>query len=235
VDSDEARYFDLPVNIVVKDDVVAGRLEITQVSAMTPFGAEQSKSVEFRITNGNNVPLTVLISLDEPDGWDNGAVSVSSFQQGGSTLLLTVPAYSYEGFSVELTAPKTVKNNDQVEVRIIVEPYDEEVPYGPDFVQRTTFQFTTSCGEVSCLLNELRNPEPATVGLLGMLVAVVLYATYRRGATNTLALGSKHEADIEGLVSADEGETAAPSLDVPAPVVVEQDEDLELLDELQDL
>lgn len=235
VDSDEARYFDLPVNIVVKDDVVAGRLEITQVSAMTPFGAEQSKSVEFRITNGNNVPLTVLISLDEPDGWDNGAVSVSSFQQGGSTLLLTVPAYSYEGFSVELTAPKTVKNNDQVDVRIIVEPYDEEVPYGPDFVQRTTFQFTTSCSEVSCLLNEVRNPEPATVGLLGMLVAVVLYATYRRGATNTLALGSKHEADVEDLVSADAGETAAPSLDVPAPVVVEQDEDLELLDELQDL
>ena len=79
VDSDEARYFDMPVTLQVKEDVVAGRLEVTQVSPLTPFRVDERKSLEFRVTNGNNVPLTVLISLDEPEGWDNGAVSVNSY------------------------------------------------------------------------------------------------------------------------------------------------------------
>ena len=234
VDSDEARYFDMPVTLQVKEDVVAGRLEVTQVSPLTPFRVDERKSLEFRVTNGNNVPLTVLISLDEPEGWDNGAVSVNSYQQAGSTLLLTVPAYSYEGFTVELTAPDTVKNNDKVEVRIIIEPYDEEVPFGSEYVQRTSFQFTTSCESIGCLVNELRNPEPATLGLLAILVGVVLYATYRRGATKTLERGGAVGwVEEESMPSDVEKEPA--ELDLPPPVRAPVDEDLELLDELDDL
>ena len=44
VDDDEARYFDMPVTVVVKEDVVAGRLLITLESQMTPFGPGQSKN-----------------------------------------------------------------------------------------------------------------------------------------------------------------------------------------------
>jgi hypothetical protein len=234
VDDDEARYFDMPVTVVVKEDVVAGRILITLESQMTPFGPGESKELGFRVDNQNNIPLTVLVSLDEPSGWENGAVSVNSFQQAGSTLLVTVDAYSNEKFTVDLTAPTTVKNNDRAELTIIVEPYDEEVPYGVDFKQQTKFEFATSCTEVACLTNELLDPEPSTIGLIGMLVAIVLYATYRRGATRTLAA----TMPLKELTLPEEVEVgpemAASELDLP-PAVTAGDDDLELLDELSDL
>ncbi len=235
VDDDEARYFDMPVTVVVKEDVVAGRLLITLESQMTPFGPGQSKELGFRVDNENNIPLTILISLDEPSGWDNGAVSVNSFQQAGSTLLVTVDAYSNEKFTVDLTAPTTVKNNDRAELTIIVEPYDDEVPYGADFKQQTRFQFATTCTEVACLTNELLDPEPSTIGLIAILVGIVLYATYRRGATRSMAAAMpvKDVALPEDDVVAEP--EAAPELDLPPAVTADDDDDLELLDELSDL
>ena len=221
------------MTVVVKEDVVAGRLLITLESQMTPFGPGQSKELGFRVDNENNIPLTVLISLDEPSGWDNGAVSVNSFQQAGSTLLVTVDAYSNEKFTVDLVAPTTVKNNDRAELTIIVEPYDDEVPYGADFKQQTKFEFATTCTEVACLTNELLDPEPSTIGLIAMLVVIVLYATYRRGATRSMAAPMPVK-DV-ALPEADEvAPEAAPELDLP-PAVTAEDDDLELLDELSDL
>ena len=234
VDDDEARYFDMPVTVVVKEDVVAGRLLITLESQLTPFGPGESKELGFRVDNQNNIPLTVLVSLDEPSGWENGAVSVNSFQQAGSTLLVTVDAYSNEKFTVDLTAPTTVKNNDRAELTIIVEPYDDEVPYGIDFKQQTKFEFATTCTEVACLANELRDPEPSTIGLIGMLVAIVLYGTYRRGANKTIAAALPTK-DVAFPDSVEFETPVEQDLDLPPAVTEEFDDDLELLDELSDL
>jgi hypothetical protein len=67
-----------------------------------------------------------------------------------------------------------------------------------------------------------------------MLVAIVLYATYRRGATRTLAA----TMPLKELTLPEEVEVgpemAASELDLP-PAVTAGDDDLELLDELSDL
>ena len=158
---------------------------------------------------------------------------MNSFQQAGSTLLVTVDAYSNEKFTVDLTAPTTVKNNDRG-VDHHCRTYDDEVPYGADFKQQTKFEFATTCTEVACLTNELLDPEPSTIGLIAMLVGIVLYATYRRGATRSMA-GVMPVKDV-ALPEADEVETEdAPALDLPPAVTAEDDDDLELLDELSDL
>ncbi|MGB1462267.1 MAG: hypothetical protein ACPG8Q_01925, partial [Candidatus Poseidoniaceae archaeon] len=70
------------------------------------------------------------------------------------------------------------------------------------------------CTEVACLTNELLDPEPSTIGLIAMLVGIVLYATYRRGATRSMA-GVMPVKDV-ALPEADEVETEdAPALDLP--------------------
>jgi hypothetical protein len=65
-------------------------------------------------------------------------------------------------------------------------------------------------------------------------VAIVLYATYRRGATRTMAaampikdVALPEEVEVEP-------EAAANELELP-PAVTADDDDLELLDELSDL
>ena len=94
VDSEEARYFDLPVTVEVREEVVAGRLTITDASSeIIQFSSEVQRNINFKISNDNNIPLDVVITLEEPDGWD-GLIRASSDQTGGSFLLLTLPAYS---------------------------------------------------------------------------------------------------------------------------------------------
>ena len=70
VESSEARYFDLPVTVEVNEEVQPGNLPITQKSEFTRFSSDEKKSIEFRISNDNNVQLDVFIELEEPQGWD---------------------------------------------------------------------------------------------------------------------------------------------------------------------
>ena len=69
---------------------------------------------------------------------------------------------------------------------------------------------------------------------VAMLVVLVLYATYRRGATRSVAAAMpvKDVALPEDDVVVET--EAAPELDLP-PAVTADDDDLELLDELSDL
>ena len=94
VDAQDARYFDLPVTVEVRKEVQAGRLVITDASSsLVRFTSGEFQTVEFIIDNQNNVPLDVVITLEEPQGWES-LIRASSNQAGGNFLLLTLPAYS---------------------------------------------------------------------------------------------------------------------------------------------
>ena len=123
VESSEARYFDLPIVVRVEEDVQPGRLPITQKSEYTRFTSEETKNIEFRIANDNNVPLDVVIELEEPTGWD-GQIAALSSQDGGGFLLVTLPAYTSKDFFVELTAPDNLKDGSDVEFVLRVTPMD---------------------------------------------------------------------------------------------------------------
>ena len=230
VESSEARYFDLPVTVEVSEEVQPGNLPITQKSEFTRFSSEEKKSIEFRISNDNNVQLDVFIELEEPEGWE-GEISASSTQVGGGFLFLTLPAYSSKDFFVELTAPSNLKDGSEVDFTLKVTPMDDEVPYAEEFNQISKFTFKTECRGVSCLLNEIYQPEPQTIALFAGLLAILFLAVYRRGrynSSNYLIEEVPQELEMES----DEG------LDIPEPVSedsLEDDDDLELLDALDEI
>ena len=229
VDSNEARYFDLPIIVKVEEDVQPGRLPITQKSEYTRFSSEETKSIEFRISNDNNVPLDVVIELEEPTGWD-GEIAASSSQVGGGFLLVTLPAYTSKDFFVELTAPSNLKDGTDVEFVLRVTPMDDEVPYNSTYTQLSKFNFKTECTGLGCLMNEIYDPEPQTLALGAGLVLLFILAVYRRGRYDSS--GSVVEVSVEDQMKLDEEEVV--QMEVPEPVI-DDDDDIELLDELDQI
>jgi hypothetical protein len=229
VDSEEARYFDLPITVEVQDDVQPGQLEITDASSeIIQFESQMEQNINFKIDNQNNIPLDVVITLDEPNGWD-GLIRASSDQAGGSFLLLTLPAYSSKDFSVAVTPPANLKDGDEVEFTLTVTPMDQEVPYDSQFTQIMSFKYQTQCSGITCLLNEIMDPEPQTLALGIGLVFVLVFAVYRRGQ-NAGVMNETNKNWIEQDIVF-ESET----VEAIEEIKVEEDDDLELLDELEDL
>ncbi len=229
VDSDEARYFDLPIVVKVEEDVQPGRLPITQKSEYTRFSSQETKNIEFRISNDNNIPLDVVIELEEPTGWD-GEIAATSSQAGGGFLLVTLPAYTSKDFFVELTAPDRLKDGTDVEFVLKVTPMDDEVPYNSSYTQLSKFNFKTECTGLSCFVNEIYDPEPQTLALGAGLVLLFVLAVYRRGRYDSTT-SSFVEVPLEDQMKLVEEQ---PEMDIPEPVT-EQDDDIELLDELDSI
>ena len=228
VDSNEARYFDLPIVVKVEEDVQPGRLPITQKSEYTRFSSQETKDIEFRISNDNNIPLDVVIELEEPSGWD-GEIAATSSQVGGGFLLVTLPAYTSKDFFVELTAPDNLKDGTDVEFVLRVTPMDDEVPYNASYTQLSKFNFKTECTGLSCFMNEIYDPEPQTLALGAGLVLLFILAVYRRGrydstASNFVEVPMEEQMKVEEEVE----------MDIPEPVT-EPDDDIELLDELDSI
>lgn len=230
VDAQDARYFDLPVTIQVREDVQPGRLVITDASSsLVRFTSGEFQTVEFIIDNENNVPLDVVITLEEPEGWAS-LIRASSDQAGGTFLLLTLPAYSSKDFSLAITPPDNLKDGETVEFNLMVTPMDEEVPYDSEYTQNSKHIFSTACEGPACFLNEIVNPEPQTMVLGIGLAAVFVFAVYRRGQR------SANFFDEEVMFEEKTYDTESFTSDTPEPVVeVEEDDDLELLDELDTL
>ena len=66
VDVEDARYFDLPVKVLIQEEVIPGRIEITDKTEKSRFSPGEEKNLEYRISNQNNIPLDVVIRLTNP-------------------------------------------------------------------------------------------------------------------------------------------------------------------------
>jgi hypothetical protein len=230
VDVEDARYFDLPVKVVIDEEVVPGRIEITDKTEKSRFAPSEEKNLEYRISNQNNIPLDVVIRLDQPDGWD-GAIRATSSQLGSDFLILNLPAYSSKDFSVTMIAPANLKDSEEVQFEFKVTPMDNETPYEEDYLQKFSFSYMTECSGISCLFRELVNPEPQTMVFYVLLGALVLYAA-RRGGRSSGEFYDDYEKDSPLPEVSPELEED----DLPPPVTyTDDDDDLELLDELEDL
>ncbi len=231
VELDDARYFDLPVKVVIQEEVVPGRIEITDKTEKSRFSPGEEKNLEYRISNQNNIPLDVVIRLDQPDEWE-GAIRATSNQLGSDFLILNLPAYSSKDFSVTMIAPDSLKDSEEAQFEFKVTPMDNETPYDEEYQQSFKFSYMTECsGELLCLFGELLNPEPQTLVFYVLLAGLVLYAAQRRGRSE----GDFYEIkdfDSEEVEEYEEDEDD----DLPAPVTFEDDDDdLELLEELEEL
>ncbi len=230
VDLEDARYFDLPVKVEIREEVIVGRIEITDKTEKSRFAPSEAKNLEYRISNQNNIPLAVVIRLSQPNDWE-GSIRATSSQLGSDFLILTLPAYSYKDFSVTMTAPDGLKDSEEVKFEFRVTPMDNETPYEEEFQQKFTFTYMTECSGVSCLMRELLSPEPQTIVFYVMLGALVLYAARRSGGTGRSELADLAVKEDMAAAAFDEEDDD----DLPPPVTVDEDDDLELLDELEDL
>ena len=176
---DEPRYFDLPLTVEISSDVEPGRLAVEQKTQATRIGAGETLDVEYRIENQNNVELNVIITLDTPEGWDGSL-------DGGEFISLLLPAFETKDFTLEITAPKNVKNGQMVDFQMTVVPMDEENPYPCNaeicYTQEPTFSFKTeSSGIVNAILSELSDPEPTTMVMFLSILVLLGFGLYRRG------------------------------------------------------
>lgn len=176
---DDPRYFDLPLTVEIKSEVEPGRLAVEQKTQSTRIGAGETIDVEYRIENQNNVELQVFITLDSPDGWEGTL-------DGGDFVSLSLPAFSTEDFTLEITAPANVKNGQMVDFQMTVVPMDEENPYPctPEicYTQEPTFSFKTeSSGLINAIMSELADPEPTTMVMFLSVLVLLGFGLYRRG------------------------------------------------------
>ena len=180
VEIDDARYFDLPVKVVIQEEVIPNRLEITDKTEKSRFAPGEEKNLEYRISNQNNIPLDVVIRLDQPAGWE-GAIRATSSQLGSDFLIINLPAYSSKDFSVTMVAPEDLKDSEQAQFEFKVTPMDNETPFPDDYVQKFTFSYMTECSGATCLFRELVNPEPQTIAFYVVILALLFYARGRSG------------------------------------------------------
>ncbi len=228
---DEPRYFDLPLKIEVKESLKQGRIFVERIPELIPFLPNQEQNIEFRVENSNNVELDVIISAQKlPDGW------AASFTTGGSsdsgnTILLTIPAFGTDEFTLILTAPDDIVAGRNAEVVLSVEPLNENIST-KGLKQTPIFTFTTTCEGLDCIVSAaLDFQSPQTIGLYVGILLIALIAVYRRGQASARLLEQEYEERLEIEKMSSE------LVDIPEPVTDEEEEedDLELLEELEEL
>ena len=231
VSEGDARYFDLPLEIQVKEEVLPGRIFVERITELTPFLPNAEQSYEFSVENSNNVVLDVIISAQSlPSGWSAGFTTSGSTQEG-NTILLEIGPFSKSEFTMILTASGDVVAGKEAVVVLSVEPVDSEIST-VQLKQTPQFQFTTTCEGVDCIVNAALDFEnPQTIGLYVGILLIVFLAVYRRGQTSAREIAIVEEEDMQFESMSEEFD------DIPDVVMSDEDldDDLELLEDLDDL
>ncbi len=233
VSEGEPRYFDLPLEIKVEEEVLPGRIFVERVTELTPFLPNSEQAYDFRVENSNNIEIEVTISASElPDGWTAGFSTSGSTQQG-NTIKLVIEPFSTNDFTLILVAPDDLVPGEDAVVILSVEVYLEEIS-AADLKQTPQFKFTTTCEGMDCVINSALNfSSPQVIGLYVGIILIIFLAVYRRGQNSAReqAFVEKEDASFE--------EMAYQIKDIPDVVSSEddfdEDDDLELLDDLEDL
>ncbi len=227
-DGDVTRYFELPLEIIVKEEVKPGRIFIQRTTETSPFLPSSQQNVEFTIENQNNVVLDIIVSAqDLPPGW-TASFSTSGSSNQGNTILLEISAFNTSEFTLILTAPDDLVGGDDVDIVLSVEPLDSEVSTS-DLKQTPTFVFKTTCDGISCFTNaamDFQNPQVA--GLYIGFLLIIFLAVYRRGQNTARELAALEHEEFTDQMWSDKLEEI--------PDAVEDDlttyeDDLELIDD----
>ena len=217
IDDDNPRYFDLPMVF----EVEAGdpELQIVQVSPNYELLPGEAYSIQLKVKNNGNGPLTVLLDAEvEVSGW-----SVNIEGPSGSPLI-ELEAFEEATFNLEVTVPDSANNGEQVPVQITATPFDTEQSWPEEYTATTIVTLTVGISSLlDILINELTHPRLSTmvIGLVGILLlfAGVQSRMNRRRWT-------AHLAYLESLGGGDEDEEGeGDDSDLPAPVTSIEEEE----------
>ena len=217
VDDDDPRYFDLPM--VFEVEAGEPELQIVQVSPNYELLPGEAYSIQLKVKNNGNGPLTVLLDAEvEVSGW-----SVDIEGPSGSPLI-ELEAFEEATFNLEITVPDSANNGEQVPVQVTATPFDTEQSWPEEYTATTTVTLTVGISSLlDILINELTHPRLSTmvIGLVGILLlfAGVQSRMNRRRWT-------AHLAYLESLGGGDEDEEDEDEdSDLPAPVTSIEEEE----------
>ncbi len=225
----DPRYFDLPMTFEIDAD--NPMLEILQISQNIKLIPGGQYSIQMKVKNEGNSPLTVLLESDvEESDW---AVEIGGLS--GSPLIV-IGAFEETGFTVVISVPDSANNGDSIPISISATPLDTEQGFSESYTATFTLDAVIEIGSISdILINELTHPRPITLVLVVVSV-LLLFAgiqsrmNRRRWATQMALI----DAISDDQAAAETGE----GQQIPAPVTVSDsvqridrydDEDVELV------
>jgi len=210
---DEARYFDLPLKFEIGRDQ-PDDIQITQKSELTPFSAGENREMSFKVYNGNNIDLSMLVSVNSPNGWDVSVVA---------NPLLSIPAFSEGNFTVSVLAPESVRHGDDFTYTLEVRPLDSETHFGEEYTVRKNVNIEVEAVGIDRLMAELSNPRMPTIIAFVVIVFILgIGFSRRRGG---VVYEEWEDEEFDEVLPEDSDKEA---VDIPAPVI---DDDLELIDD----
>ena len=217
IDDDNPRYFDLPMVF----EVEAGNpdLQIVQVSPNYELLPGEAYSIQLKVKNNGNGPLTVLLDAEvEESGW-----SVDIEGPSGSPLI-ELEAFEEATFNLEVSVPDSANNGEQVPVQITATPFDTEQSWPEQYTAEATVTMTVGISSLlDILINEITHPRLSTMAI--SLVGILLLFAGIQSRMNRRRW-TAHLAYLESL-GGDEDEEGDDDEDpdLPAPVTsVEEDE-----------
>ena len=217
IDDDEPRYFDLPIVFEIK----AGdpELQIVQVSPNYELLPGEAYSIQLKVKNNGNGPLTILLDAEvEVSGW-----SVDIEGPSGSPLI-ELEAFEEATFNLEVIVPESANNGQQVSIQITATPFDTEQSWPEEYTATTTVIMTVGISSLlDILVNEITHPRLSTL-VIGLVSILLLFAGVQSRMNRRRWIA--HLAYLESLGGGDEDEeTEGEDSDLPSPVTSIEEED----------
>ena len=219
INEDDARYFDLPV--IFEIEAGEPELQIVQVSPNYELLPGEVYSLQLKVKNNGNGPLTILLDAEvEQSGW-----TVDIDGPSGSPLI-ELGAFEETTFNLEVSVPESANNGDQIPVIVTATPFDTEQSWPDEYSAEITVTMTVGISSLlDILVNEITHPRIST--LIIALVGILLLFAGIQSRINRRRWTS-HLAYLESLGGGDEEDSEDDSEDsIPAPVttVVEEESD----------
>ena len=217
IDEEDARYFDLP--IVLEIESGEPDLQIVQVSPNYELLPGEAYTLQLKVKNNGNGPLTVLLDAEvEESGW---AVDIDG--PSGSPLI-ELDAFEETSFNLEVSVPDSANNGDQIPVIVTATPFDSEQSWPDEYTAEISVTMTIGISSLlEILVNEITHPRISTliIALVGLLLlfAGIQSRINRRRWTSHLAYLESLGGDAEEE-SEDEDVSS-----IPAPVTTSDEEE----------
>ena len=217
IDDDDPRYFDLP--IVFEIEAGDPELQIVQVSPNYELLPGEAYSIQLKVKNNGNGPLTILLDAEvEVSGW-----SVDIEGPSGSPLI-ELEAFEEATFNLEVTVPESANNGQQIPIQITATPFDTEQSWPEEYTATITVTITVGISSLlDILVNEITHPRLSTM-VIGLVSILLLFAGIQSRMNRRR--WTAHLAYLESLGGGDEDEeTEGEDSDLPSPVTSIEEED----------
>ena len=218
-DSSLARYFDLPLTILIGKD--KPQLSIRQQSATPTMVPGEITEIQMKVKNDGNTDVMVLLDVDVSGDWDADVISQNGAQ------VVTVNAFSEVSFTVTITAGDSALNGDNKQIFVTAKPLSEEESFPEQYTAEQTLNIRIKMDDkFEVIVKELTDPRPATIAIgLGMVILLVAAISGRRNRVEYVDVWVDEDDEESG-----EGEFEMPDLVTADDDDAYDEDDIELVD-----